>query len=134
MEIRFYKRDVDEERLLQMVQEEGEEWSDYWLPQTTGKYREALHNAITYVAYEGNQLCGFTRSLDDSGLNILLMDLLVAPAHRGKDVGRQLINQIGIDFPDHAVYVLSDNDEYYEHLGFNEVGTVFDLRKKAADK
>lgn len=129
MKIRLYKRAEDEAELMRMIEEEGEDWVDYWGHATAEKFKLALEQSITHVAYEGERLCGFTRSLDDCGFNILLMDLLVTPAYRGKNIGRQLINQICDDYPGHEIYVLSDNDGYYRRQGFHEVGTVFQLKK-----
>lgn len=128
MEIRLYNKAQDEERLMQLIEEEGEEWADYWAPEAAEKFKLALEQSLTHVAYQGEKLCGFTRSLDDCGFNILLMDLLVAPDHRGKNIGRQFIERICRDYPQHEVYVLSDNNDYYEHQGFSMIGTVFALR------
>lgn len=127
MEIRLYEKGRDEEKLMRMMEEEGEEWADYWGLEGAAKFKLALQQSITHVAYEGGELGGFTRSLDDCGFNILVMDLLVSQPYRGQNIGRKLIDRICKDYPEHEMYVLSDNDGYYERQGYPKVGTVYRL-------
>jgi GNAT superfamily N-acetyltransferase len=71
-----------------------------------------LKKSITYVAYEGHDLCGYSRSLDDCGFYIYVFDLLVKAEHRGKNIGPKLMECIYDDYADRTVYVMSDVDEY----------------------
>ncbi len=94
MEIRLYRKTEDEEKLMKMIEDEGEDWSEYTSSAGAVKYKAALKNSITYVAYEGDLLCGYSRSIDDCGFYIYVCDLLVMPGHRGKSIGRKLMECI----------------------------------------
>lgn len=106
---------------MKLVQSEGEEWEDYLNP----IYRKALESSITYVALIGEELCGYSRSLSDSGLFIWVIDLLVNKNRRGLSIGKRLMECILTDFPDIDVYVMSDVDPYYDKLGYEKEGSIF---------
>lgn len=125
MEIRGYNKAQDEGKLMCMIKSRGEEWACYSADDVSDKYREALEKSITYVAYEGDVLCGYSRSVDDCGFYVYVCDLLVVPEYRGKDIGRKLMECIYKDYPDSIVYVMSDVDGYYKKQGYEREGTVF---------
>ena len=123
MDIRAYIKAKDEKKLMDMIQnEEGWTYAD---ENTSEKYKLALEHSLTYVAYEGDVLCGYSRSIDDCGFYIYVCDLLVMPSHRGRDIGRKLMECIYSDFPNHVVYVMSDVDKYYEKQGYKREGSIF---------
>lgn len=121
LKIRKYNPTIDYENLMKLVQSEGEEWEDYLNP----IYRKALESSITYVALIGEELCGYSRSLSDSGLFIWVIDLLVNKNRRGLSIGKRLMECILTDFPDIDVYVMSDVDPYYDKLGYEKEGSIF---------
>ncbi|MFW6287617.1 MAG: GNAT family N-acetyltransferase [bacterium] len=127
MFIKKYKMDEDEFQLMKMLENEGEEWSCYTDVDKSEKYKEALKNSITYVAYEGDILCGYSRSLKDFDFYIYVCDLLVMPEYRGRNIGRKLMEYIYNDYPEHIVYVMSDVDIYYEKQGYKREGSVFEV-------
>jgi ribosomal protein S18 acetylase RimI-like enzyme len=131
MEIRKFQKELDEEKLMLLIKNEGQDWSCYWADEFSAKYKAALHNSITYVAYEGSVLCGYSRSIDDCGFYIYVCDLLVKPEYRGKNIGKKLMECIYKDYPDRIVYVMSDVDEYYEKQGFRREGSIFEVIKTA---
>lgn len=127
MEIRKYTKD-DEKKLMDIIELEGEEWKDYLDPKVPYKYKNALENSVTYVAYEKEELCGYSRSFLDNGYYIYVCDLLVTKKHRGKSIGRKLMECIYNDYPDiMSVYVMSDVDEYYKKQGYGKAGSVFEV-------
>lgn len=121
MIIRRYEANKDYQNFLSLIKFEGEEWEDYLDP----KHQTALENSITYVAYQEHSLCGYCRSITDAGLYLWVIDLLVDKAHRGRSIGKQLLERNNLDFPNRDVYVLSDVDPYYEKLGYHKEGSVF---------
>ena len=127
MYIRAYNKDEDEDKLMKMIEDEGEEWLCYFADDVSDKYKLALDNSITYVAYEGEVLCGYSRSIDDCGFYIYVCDLLVMPRYRGRNIGRKLMECIYTDYPDHIVYVMSDVDEYYKKQGYKYEGSIFQV-------
>ncbi|MBN2350649.1 MAG: GNAT family N-acetyltransferase, partial [Bacteroidales bacterium] len=108
MLIRKYQKDKDEKSLMKMIEDEPG-W-DYANDFYAGKYKRALEASITYVAYQDDVLCGYSRSLDDCGLYIYVCDLLVKPCFRGRDIGRKLMACLYDDYPNQVVYVMSDVD------------------------
>jgi galactose mutarotase-like enzyme len=125
MYIRKYSSEQDDENLMKMIEDE-EGWT-YAEKETSEKYKSDLAQSITYVAYEENELCGYSRSVRDGDFYIYVCDLLVKPSHRGKNIGRKLMECIYNDFPDHVVYVMSDVDAYYEKQGYKCVGSIFEV-------
>lgn len=107
---------------------EGKDWECYWGDQSVDQYNHALANSITYVAIENDVLCGYSRSIDDFGLAIHVCDLLVMKEYRGKQISKKLMECICFDYPKETVYVMSDVDEYYKKLGYEIVGSIFEVR------
>ena len=114
---------------MQIIADEGKEWSCYSAGAAAKKYCAALKASITYVAYEGDILCGYSRSINDCGFYIYVCDLLVMPQYRGRNIGRKLMECIYKDYPDTVVYVMSDADKYYQKLGYLREGSIFEVRK-----
>jgi len=127
MEIRKYDKAKDEDKLMKLIENEGKEWACYWAVEFSEKYRAALEKSITYVAYEGDVLCGYSRSMDDCGFYIYVCDLLVRPDYRGQNLGRRLMECIYNDYPDQTVFVMSDVDEYYNKIGYRREGSIFEV-------
>ena len=117
------KKDID--KIMEIIELEGEEWKDYWSSENSKKYRESLERSITYVAYDNSNLCGYSRSVDDNALSIIVVDLLVTPKYRGNNIGRELMECIYGQYTDKVVYVMSDVDEYYSKQEYDKVGSIF---------
>ena len=125
MQIRKYNKISDESKLMKMIDEE-EGW-DYANETLAEKYKVALETSVTYVAYQDDILCGYSRSLNDFGEYIYVCDLLVMPAYRGKEIGRKLMECIYKDYPNQVVYVMSDVDGYYEKVDYKRIGSIFEV-------
>ena len=115
----------DEQKLFELIENEGEEWQYYCRGAGKEKYRKALANSITYVVYVGETLCGYARCREDEATGIYVIDLLVNPEYRGNKYGRLLMEKVVADYPDTTVYVNSDVNPYYEKLGYKAIGTIF---------
>ena len=110
---------------MKLIQSGGEEWNDY----LNSKYRKALEDSITYVALIGEELCGYSRSISDSGLFIWVIDLLVNKGRRGHLIGKKLLECIPFDYPDSDIFVMSDVDQYYKRLGYEKIGSIFKVKR-----
>lgn len=130
MKIRKYNKEHDEDNLMALLKNEGQEWACYLADDVSEKYSLALRNSITYVAYEGDLLCGYSRSIDDCGFYVYVCDLLVMPEHRGKNIGRKLMECIYEDYTDRIVFVMSDVDEYYKKKGYKREGSIYEVTKR----
>ena len=110
--------------VMDVIRAEGEEWSCYWSEENAEKYVKALESSNSYVALCDGRICGYSRSLLDSGY-IYVFDLLVASEYRGNQLGKKLLERIAEDYPGLPVYILSGNDEYYFKQGYSQKGTIF---------
>ena len=90
------------------------------------KFRDALLNSESYICQSNGVICGYIRALIDS-FGVYVSELYVAPQHRNNGYGRALLKKIKDSQPGGAVYVLSDEDAYYEKLGCKRIGSVFQL-------
>ena len=129
LKIKRYNEKSDSAALFDLMRLE-DDWSDYSKDsQTQARYKTALSGDITYVAYEGDSLCGFIRARNDYGYCIYIMDLLVHKHFRGKSYGKALVEHVCKNHKG-TVYVLSDVDDYYHKQGYTEIeGRVIIVRK-----
>ena len=134
MKIRAYNKLKDEDKLMILIEAEGKEWAGYSDESVSDKYRLALENSITYVAYEGDYLCGYSRSINDCGFYLYICDLLVMPKCRGRMIGRKLMECLYTDYPNHMVYVMSDVDAYYKKQGYKLEGSLYEVTRKIKNK
>jgi GNAT superfamily N-acetyltransferase len=102
-----------------------------WAMFTTGdaidNYRKRLQEGVTYVCHEHGTFAGYARALLDEGIALYISELFVVPEMRGRRVGRTLIATLKRDFAGLTVYALSDEDAYYEMLGYKRIGSVFEV-------
>lgn len=124
MIIRRFEKE-DEPMLFDLIRSEGDEWEDYYGETKSGKYMRALWNSIVYLAYEGDELCGYVRCRDDDGYGLYIYDLLVHKDYRGYGIGRKLMERVCADHPEDLVYVMSDVDDYYLKQGYHREGSIF---------
>jgi ribosomal protein S18 acetylase RimI-like enzyme len=129
LEIRKYSK-ADESLLFDLLIAEGDEWSDYYGVAGRAKYIKALESSITYVAWDGTLVCGYVRCREDDGFGVYIYDLLVRKTHRGRQIGKSLIEWVCQNFQDQPVYVMSDVDRYYEKLGYRREGSIFEVKAK----
>ncbi len=114
--------------LFNLLMDEGDDWSDYHGQAGRSQYIKALESSIAYVAYDGTQVCGYVRCREDDGFGVYVYDLLVRKTHRGKQIGKTLIDQVCKDFKEQPVYVMSDADGYCEKLAYERAGSVLEVR------
>jgi ribosomal protein S18 acetylase RimI-like enzyme len=128
MEIRKYS-ESDAMKLFDMMKAEGTDWECYWGEAGAERYQSALESSSTYVAYEGETLCGYLRFKEDNGFGVYIYDLLVTKHCRGREIGRKLIEQACSDYPEEDAYVMSGADGYYEKLGYCREGSIFKVKR-----
>ena len=121
--LKYRKR--HELELISLLSNEPD-WRSFTNEEEVGKFKKALLNSETFVCESNNEVCGYIRAMiDDFG--IYISELYVAPSHRRNGYGRRLLNEIKSKHPDQDVYVLSDEDWFYEALGIDRIGSVFKL-------
>ena len=127
MEIVRYKRE-HETAVLTAIGEDPN-WGIFTNDRAIDKYRKRLAESITYVCYEGETFTGYLRALLDDGIAIYIGELFVVPEMRNRRIGRTLIARVKSDFRNLSVYALSDEDIYYERLGYKKTGSVFEIHQ-----
>lgn len=97
--------------------------------------RTALDHSLCYgVFYEGRQV-GFARVVTDSATVYWLCDVLIDEAHRGRDLGKRLV-QCVVESPELkgllGLLATSEAHGLYEKYGFVRDPSRFMLRPQAA--
>jgi len=101
-------------------------WADFTKADTLEVFKTALSTSRTYLCADQGRVCGYLRAVVD-GFGLYVSELYVAPHARRAGHGKALLARIEQDHPDRPVYVLSDEDWYYEVLGLKRIGSVFEL-------
>lgn len=125
LEIIKYQSD-DEKSILEAIKKDPN-WDVFTNDNAISSYRNSLKNSITYVCHHRSEFTGYIRAILDEGLAIYISELYVVPEWRNQKVGRSLLAKIKEAFPELTVYALSDEDAYYEKLGFKKIGSVFKI-------
>jgi hypothetical protein len=126
IDIRCYKEDLFE-KLIELIKNEGDEWSDYTAIHKQKLYLENLRNSICYLLYKNDHLIGYIRAFLDTNYAVYICDLLIDKNHRGNHYGALLINEIKKNYQDLSVYVMSDVDLYYQKENFKKIGSIFEI-------
>jgi GNAT superfamily N-acetyltransferase len=121
--IRSYDK-TDNDAFFAMIEKEGGEWEGYINAKGRPMYERALRTSQVFLAFDEGLLAGFVRVRDDDGFGVYVYDLLVLGPHRGKAIGKALLDHVRMTFEDAPFYVMSDADGYYEKLGYKKIGSV----------
>ncbi len=114
-----------EAELIALLMSEPD-WNSFTRPDTINAFKNSLLSSETFVFESQSKICGYLRALVD-GFGIYVSELYIAPSCRKNGYGKQLLRKIKQQHPDQDVYVFSDEDLYYEKLGFKRVGSIFRL-------
>ncbi len=66
-----------------------------WSPRLPDEIEKAFRKS-TYVilAYSGNKIVGFGRTVDDGKYYALIVDLVVDPEYQGRGIGTRILNEL----------------------------------------
>ncbi len=118
-------RPEHEPQLITLLQADPD-WQSFVVEPAIDEFRSALLSSATYVLQDDHAVCGYVRAMTDA-FGIYVSELYVAPRFRNLGHGRQLLHRVKSENAGKPVYVLSDEDKYYEKLGLKRVGSVFQL-------
>ncbi len=118
-------RKEHEQELLALLGAEPD-WRSFLSGDAIDAFRKALLESETFLYQSQDSICGYLRALVD-GFGTYVSELYVAPQYRGNGIGAQLLAKVKQEHPNQEVYVLSDEDPYYQKLGYKRVGSVFQL-------
>ena len=125
MEIVRYKRE-HEDAVISAIKEDPD-WKVFTKEESISSYRKRLLESVTYVCFENGVFCGYVRALLDDCFAVYISELFVVPEWRNRTIGRSLVTKVKMDYRHLTVYVLSDEDAYYEKLEYRNVGSVFEI-------
>ncbi|MDA1035528.1 MAG: GNAT family N-acetyltransferase [Chloroflexi bacterium] len=94
-----------------------------------------LDNASFYITVrDRDTLVGFTRVLTDYAYYGIVVEVAVAPSHKGRGVGQELLRQAREYATPQVTLILASSEEgesFYEHLGWQKMDRGFRLRREA---
>lgn len=93
------------------------------------RIREGLVHSIAYVAYEGEELLGFVRAMEDPPYGLLVRELYVRPEDRGCGIAKILLLCLIERFPDDTIQVAFLDLSYAVHQNFPSEKGVYYLPK-----
>lgn len=125
MEISKYKPEYEDD-ILRAIKIDPD-WDIFTNDDAIDNYRNSLKDSVTYVCHDNNEFCGYIRALIDDGFAIYISELYVIPKWRNRKIGRSLLERVKLDFSNLVVYALSDEDAYYEKIGYKKIGSIFKL-------
>ena len=114
----------DEEKIFSAIGRDPN-WTEFTKLDAKDAYKKALRLSITYICLEQDMLCGYVRAILDEGFALYVSELYVVPEWRNNNIGQSLLERIRDDFQSLPVYVLSDEDLYYEKKGYKKIGSLF---------
>lgn len=126
MEISKYNLEHEDDVLAAISKDPN--WDMFTNDAAIDIYRKSLKNGITYVCYNNNEFCGYVRALLDDGFTVYISELYVIQEWRNLKIGQSLLERVNSDFSKLTVYVLSDEDSYYEKIGYIKIGPVFEFK------
>ncbi|MGD9095724.1 MAG: GNAT family N-acetyltransferase [Chromatiales bacterium] len=115
-----------EKAVLSAIRKEPD-WEIFTARGAIDNYRKRLEASVTYVCHDQGEFCGYLRAILDDAFALYISELYVVPEKRNQMVGRSLLARVGRDFHGLNVYVLSDEDAFYEKAGYKRVGSVFQI-------
>lgn len=115
--------------VFQLLESEGADWEVYCHNENKNRYRNALKKSFVHVAMEKEKCIGYVRYKTDEGFGITVFDLLVGRDYRGHQYGKKLLESVSWEYPSQTIYVMSDEDAYYQKLGYHQAGTIFIVTK-----
>ena len=115
---------TDKARLdLDMIHQFLSEVSYWAMGRTRATVENAIQNSLCFGVYVGGRQAGFARVVTDGATFAWLCDLFILESHRGRGLGKQLVEQI-VGHPelrDLRLFLLATADAhglYAEHGGF----------------
>lgn len=96
--------------------------SQGWESFTEERIVHLLESSHYMLIEENGVIIAFLRYLTDDVLTTFIAEILVDKAFRGQGLGRLLVEEIMNLHPKTRLELISEADDFYDHLGFRNVG------------
>ncbi|HEM6116682.1 GNAT family N-acetyltransferase [Streptococcus pluranimalium] len=96
--------------------------SQGWESFTEERIVHLLESSHYMLIEENGVIIAFLRYLTDDVLTTFIAEILVDKAFRGQGLGRLLVEEIMNLHPKTRLELISEADDFYNHLGFRNVG------------
>lgn len=123
---RILKYEKQHELELILLLKDEPDWNSFTSDQTIEKFKAVLLTSETFIYEYNNKVCGYIRALVDE-FGIYISEIYVAPSYRNHGYGKELLKRLKEEHLDQEIYVLSDEDLYYQKLGLKRIGSIFKL-------
>lgn len=118
--------------LLQFEQISEMLWKTYWAENRPEEIiRESIENSICYSVFYKDIQIGFARVITDYATAYYICDVVINEVHRGKGLGKRLIETIINDSALKSLFgmlITKDAHNLYEQYGFIKDGKIFMYR------
>ena len=107
--------------------------ASYWGSQRTDEInRRAFENSVCAIALIGGRQVGFARASGDRAVFARISDVIVWPEHRGKGIGKELVQAL-LDHPELrsvSTWMLNTSDAHrlYRRFGFKRTTDGNEMR------
>lgn len=129
MVIRKYEYHRDFKKLLELFRTEELIKGELRKNRTKETLRQSLNKAVTYVAYEEDDLMGFVRVLEDPPFEPLVRDVYVKPSYRGKGIGKSLLYCLFERISCERIQVATSDLSFAAHMGATLEQGAYYLRR-----
>ena len=113
----------DERNMIQLNKVESMLKSSYWASERDSKtIQTSIDNSVCFSLHHGNNQVGFARVVTDYASVAYIADLIIEPNHRGKGLGKWLMETIVNDsrwINKFQFLVTDDAHKLYEGFGFS---------------
>ncbi|AUW97379.1 GNAT family N-acetyltransferase [Streptococcus pluranimalium] len=96
--------------------------SQGWESFTEERIVHLLESSHYILIEENGVIIAFLRYLTDDVLTTFIAEILVDKAFRSQGLGRLLVEEIMNLHPKTRLELISEADDFYDHLGFRNVG------------
>ncbi|OXS25705.1 MAG: GNAT family N-acetyltransferase [Acetobacterium sp. MES1] len=102
----------------------------YWAPdRSETTIIKAIEHSVCYGVFDSkHEQIGFARVITDFATTYYICDVIIDVAHRGKGLGKQLLDFITNDAAFEGLYgllVTADAHGFYQHHGFQPAPEIF---------
>ncbi len=112
-------KECDIEKIYKLYEMEG------WKSFTLDLVKKFFSTSNWVIVEDNDEIIAFARYITDSVLTVFLCEIIVHKDHRRKGIGKMIIDEIFEQHKDLRIELISDEDEFYQKLGFRNVGNGY---------